>query len=94
MLSEEEIKEYKELIAKRNEIAKEINDHIIVGREKQKQILAELKELGYESLSDLPKIQQDIAKLEEEIKASREKALEDIKSFSEQKKLLDEAMLA
>ena len=93
MFTEEEIKEYKELIAQRNELAKNINEHIITGKEKEKQILSELAEFGYSSLSDVKKLEEEAIKLEESLRTQKTELLEEIKTFSQQDEELQQAML-
>lgn len=85
MLTEQEIENYKVLVEKATRAKSDLEKIKTEVDLHKKQGIAKLKAKGYSSLADLPKIEEKITSMEEEITASTQEMTDYIKLVSEKK---------
>ena len=93
MLEEEKIQEYSKLLKKCEEAKQEAQKIATEIAMLKKQGIAKLKEKGYNSLSDVAKIDDEIARIEAEIEAEIPKMREYIASVNEKKELKEKILM-
>ena len=93
MLEEEKIQEYSNLLKKCEEAKQEAQKIATEIAMLKKQGIAKLKEKGYNSLSDVAKIDDEIARIEAEIEAEIPKMREYIASVNEKKELKEKILM-
>jgi hypothetical protein len=92
MINESEIKKYKELINKVNEeqaFKQEIKTTIKNKKEQAKEIL---KNYGYDSLSDIAKLQEKVEKLQEKILLEQKEIQEELIEISKLREECDKIL--
>lgn len=93
MLDNEKIKEYSELLKKCEEAKQEAQKIATEIAMLKKQGAAKLKEKGYESLSDVSKIDEEIAEIEKAMLEEIPKMREYIASVNEKKELKEKILM-
>ena len=93
MLENEKIKEYTELLKQCEEAKQEAQKIATEIAMLKKQGIAKLKEKGYSSLSDVSKIDEEIAQIEEAMLKEIPKMREYIASVNEKKELKEKILM-
>lgn len=93
MLNNDEIKEYTQLLKDCEEAKQELQQISTEITMLKKQGIEKLKEKGYSSLSDAAKLDEEIEKMENEIRAEIPKMKEFIASVNEKKEIKERILM-
>lgn len=93
MLNQNDLEEYKSLVEKATKAKNNIQQIQTEINLYKKQGLEALKECGYEKFTDLPKIQEEMLKLEKEIISNKEEMVNYIQYVNEKQEEKERIML-